>query len=54
MVEPPVSYLESAVLTAACEIAVSVRSAGRACFARRGASLRLLFASYAISSGLPP
>jgi hypothetical protein len=36
MVEPPVSYLESAVPTAACEIAVSVRSAGCACFARRG------------------
>src|SRR2546421_11228976 len=33
MVEPPVSYsyLESTVPAAACEVAISVRSAGRAC-----------------------
>jgi hypothetical protein len=49
-VEPPVSYsyLESTVPAAACEVAISVRSAGPTC------STRLRFASCANSSGLPP
>jgi hypothetical protein len=40
MVEPPVSYsyLESTVPAAACEVAISVESAGRACSARRVSS----------------
>ena len=55
MVEPPVSCLESTVPIAACEIAVSVRSAGCAYFASRGGtSLRSPSAFYAISSELPP
>jgi hypothetical protein len=56
MVEPPVSYsyLESTVPAAACEVAISVRSAGRTCSTRRMRSLRLRSASCAISSGLPP
>jgi hypothetical protein len=52
MVEPPDSYLESTVPAAACERAISVGSAGRACFARRVLSLRPPSTSYAISSGL--
>ena len=54
MVEPPVSYSysESTVPAAACEVAISVRSASRA--TRRVRSLRIRSASCAISSGLPP
>jgi hypothetical protein len=56
MVEPPVSYsyLESTVPAAACEVAISVRSASRICSTRRVRSLRLRSTSCAISSGLPP
>jgi hypothetical protein len=54
MVEQPVSYLESTVPIAACEIAVSVRPAGCAYFVSRGGTfLRSPSAFYAISSGLP-
>jgi hypothetical protein len=39
------SYLESTVPAAACEVAISVESAGRACSTRRVRSLRLRSAS---------
>jgi hypothetical protein len=56
MVEPPVSYsyLKSTVPAAACEVTISVRSAGRTYSTRRVRSLRLRSVSCAISSGLPP
>jgi hypothetical protein len=54
MVEAPVSYLESTVPAAACEIAVSIRTASCACFAFRALSLRPLSTSCTISARLPP
>ena len=42
------------LLLLTCEVAISVRSAGRTCSTRRMRSLRLRSASCAISSGLPP
>jgi|ERR1700722_18189382 hypothetical protein len=50
MVEPPVSYLESAVPTAACEMAIVFRSTGCAFFACRDLSLRIPSPSSATSS----
>jgi hypothetical protein len=54
MVEPPVSYLEPTLPAAACEIAVSIRTASCAGFACRALSLRPPSTSYTISARLPP
>src|SRR2546423_14794733 len=48
------TYLESPVHAAACEVAISVGSAGRACFTRRVLSLQPHSPSCAVSSRSPP
>ena len=54
MMGPPESYLESTVPAAACEIAVSIRTASCAGFACRALSLRPPSTSYTLSAQLPP
>jgi hypothetical protein len=54
MVEPPASYLESTVPAAACEIAISIRTASCAYFTCRALSLRPPPTSCTISARLPP
>jgi hypothetical protein len=52
MVEPPVSYLELTVPAAACEIAISIRTANYACFYLSGAISSSIVYSCTISARL--